>query len=76
MRLTKILATIGPATDLFSFCVALWRGVYGQMPFEGESLIQLGFRVVEELASRRGVRLDREECGALVAVSGRARESR
>jgi len=33
--------TIGPATDQFSFCVALWVALYDQRPFQGEGMEEL-----------------------------------
>lgn len=38
---------VGPASDQFSFCVALWQAVYGQHPFGGGSRIELVLRVVQ-----------------------------
>lgn len=37
---------VGPASDQFSFCVALWQAVYGRHPFGGDSRIELVMRVV------------------------------
>ena len=37
----------GPAADQFSFCVSLWEALYRQLPFEGDSLIDLAMRVLE-----------------------------
>ena len=33
--------TLGPATDQFSLCVSLFEALYGQQPFQGESLAAL-----------------------------------
>ena len=38
-------AAIGPATDQFSLCVALFEALYGQLPFQGDSLGAL-FRAI------------------------------
>src|SRR5262249_29859423 len=32
---------IGPATDQFAFCVALWEAVYGERPFAGTAAAEL-----------------------------------
>ena len=36
---------IDPRTDQFSFCVALYEGLYGERPFAGESLLTLAANV-------------------------------
>lgn len=49
---------VGPTSDQFSFCVALWEALYGRRPYPGEGMLQLALayrdgRIVP--ASRRGV---------------------
>jgi tetratricopeptide (TPR) repeat protein len=38
---------VGPAADQFSFAVALWKAIYGEHPFGGDSRIELAMRVVQ-----------------------------
>jgi len=39
--------TIGPAVDQFSFCVALFEGLYNGRPFSGNSVASLALNVLE-----------------------------
>ncbi len=34
-------------SDQFSFCVALWEGLYGRRPFTGENLVALSYAVMD-----------------------------
>ena len=34
-------------SDQFSFCVALWEGLYGRRPFSGENLVALSYAVMD-----------------------------
>ncbi|MBL4683425.1 MAG: serine/threonine protein kinase, partial [Nannocystaceae bacterium] len=50
-------AATSPATDQFSFCVALWEALYGERPFGGESMRALAAAVLSgriDAAKHRG----------------------
>lgn len=38
---------VSPATDQFAFCVALYRALYGERPFQGETLLELADTIFE-----------------------------
>jgi tetratricopeptide (TPR) repeat protein/tRNA A-37 threonylcarbamoyl transferase component Bud32 len=42
-----VSSTVGEAADQFSFCVALWEGLFGQRPFRGRSLQELAAAVTQ-----------------------------
>jgi tetratricopeptide (TPR) repeat protein/predicted Ser/Thr protein kinase len=42
-------AAIGPATDVFAFCVVLWEGLHGERPFPGTTAVELAREVSEGL---------------------------
>jgi tetratricopeptide (TPR) repeat protein/predicted Ser/Thr protein kinase len=54
-------------SDQFSFCVALWEGIYGRRPFAGSSLAELSRQVSEGkvVAPRGGPRIPRSLRSAL-----------
>ena len=59
---------VSPATDQFAFCVALYRALYGQRPFEGDALPELAAAVLEGhvTPAPRGVRIPARVRSALL----------
>jgi len=41
---------VGPAADIFAFCVTFWEGLYGERPFAGESYQELALNVTSGAA--------------------------
>ena len=45
----QVLQTeLSPSSDQFSFCVALWEGLFGERPFKGQRFFELAAAVLEQ----------------------------
>lgn len=56
---------VGPASDQFSFCVSLYEALYGERPFDGDSVISIGLNVAQG-------KLKAAPAGATVSATTRA----
>lgn len=64
----------GAASDQFSFCVALWEAIHGELPFEGDNIVDLAANVFAG-AIRRPARSGRSRSGKPSEASGASSDS-